>query len=101
MWSCHAWGQMVQVQMSFNAPTPQLQPLPIMGLMCQWSLDFVGSLNLIIWHNLYVLVMIEHFLKWLVMWLSIHSNEGIAYAFIDKMLSKFSNLAEVLIDQGT
>jgi len=45
--------------------------------------------------------MIKHFSKWLVVWLSTHSNEGIAYAFIDKMFSKFGNLAKVLIDQDT
>jgi hypothetical protein len=35
------------------------------------------------------------------MWLSAHNNEGIAYAFIDKMFNKFGNLVEVLIEQGT
>jgi hypothetical protein len=35
-----------QVQASFNAPTPHLQPLPIMGLGYQWSLDFLRQLSL-------------------------------------------------------
>jgi hypothetical protein len=54
-----------QVHASINMPTPQLQPLPIMGLGYQWNLDFASPLNLTPRHNRYVLVMIEHFSKWL------------------------------------
>jgi hypothetical protein len=53
------------VRASFNAPMPQLQPLPIMGLGYRWSLDFVGPLPVTPRHNKYVLVMIEHFSKWI------------------------------------
>jgi hypothetical protein len=49
--------------MSFNAPTPHLQPLPIMGLGYQWNLDFSNPLNLTMGHNQYILIMIEHFSK--------------------------------------
>jgi hypothetical protein len=35
-----------QIWASFNTPTPQLQPLLIMGLGYQWSLDFASPLNL-------------------------------------------------------
>ena len=35
-----------RVRASFNAPTPQLHPLPIMGLGYRWSLDFAGPLPL-------------------------------------------------------
>jgi hypothetical protein len=35
-------------------------------LRYQWSLDFVGPLKLIMWHNWYVLIMIEHFSKWFI-----------------------------------
>jgi hypothetical protein len=72
------WGMQLQVQAlvaqcvvcdrvraSFNAPMPQLQPLPIMGLGYRWSLDFVGSLPVTPRYNKYVLVMIEHFSKWI------------------------------------
>jgi hypothetical protein len=47
-----------KVKASFNAPTPQLHPLPIMGLGYHWNLDFVGPLPLTIQHNKYVLVMV-------------------------------------------
>ncbi len=36
-----------EVQASFNAPTPHLQPLRIMGLGYRWSLDFVDPW---VWH---------------------------------------------------
>jgi hypothetical protein len=52
-----------RVRASFNAPTPTLQPLPIMGLGYRWSLDFAGPLPVTKNHNKYVLVMIEHFSK--------------------------------------
>jgi hypothetical protein len=46
--------------------------------------------------------MIEHFSKWLeLVPLLDCSSEGVAYAFLDKMLNKFGVLVEVLTDQGT
>jgi hypothetical protein len=67
-----------------------LQVLLIMWFGYWWSLDFVDSLNLIIWHNQYVLVMIEYFLKWLeLVPLLNQNNEKIVYAFKNKMFSRF------------
>jgi hypothetical protein len=52
-----------------------------MGLGYQWSLDFVNPLNLTTRHNLYVLVMIEHFSKWLELVLLLDYNNAVdAYA---------------------
>jgi transposase-like protein len=46
--------------------------------------------------------MIKHFSKWLKMVpLSNHSNEGVTYAFFNKILNRFGALAKVIIDQGT
>jgi len=36
-----------------------------LGFEYQWNLDFIGPLNLIVFHNQYVLVMIKHFFKWI------------------------------------
>jgi hypothetical protein len=45
--------------------------------------------------------MIEHFSKWLdLMPLPDCNNEGVAYAFLDKVCNKFGALVKVLIDQG-
>jgi hypothetical protein len=45
-----------RVRALFSASTPQLHPLPIMGLGYRWNLDFAGPLPLTIQHNRYVLV---------------------------------------------
>jgi len=45
--------------------------------------------------------MIEHFSKWLeLVSLLDHSSEGAAYAFLDRVLSRFGALAKVVINQG-
>ena len=91
-----------RVRASFNAPTPQLHPLPIMGLGYQWSLDFVGPLPLTKHCNQYVLVMVEHFSKWIeLVALPDRESEGSAFAFLDRVLSHFGAPAQVLTDQGT
>jgi hypothetical protein len=73
-----------------------------MGLRYQWSLDFSRPLNLSIHHNWYVVVMIEHFFKFFeLVTLWDKSNERVAYAFLDQVLSRFSASIEVFIDQGT
>jgi hypothetical protein len=46
--------------------------------------------------------MVEHFSKWIELVPSPDkSSEGIAYAFLDRVLSHFGALAEVVIDQST
>jgi transposase-like protein len=73
-----------------------------MGLGYRWSLDFAGPLPLTVRHNKYVLVMVEHFSKWIELVPSPNkSSEGVAYAFLDRVLSHFGAPAEVLTDQGT
>jgi transposase-like protein len=45
--------------------------------------------------------MVEHVSKWIELVLSPDkSNKGVAYAFLDRVLSHFGAPAEVLIDQG-
>ncbi len=59
-------------------------------------------LNLMVRHNKYVLVMVEHFSKWIELVPSPDkSSEGVVYAFLDRVLSHFGALVEVLINQGT
>ncbi len=90
-----------RVRASFNALTPQLHPLPIMGLGYHLSLDFAGPLPLTVWHNRYVLVMVEHFSKWIELVPSLDkSSKGVVYAFLDRVFSHFSAPAEVLTNQG-
>ena len=90
-----------RVWASFNAPTSTLQPLPIMGLGYRWSLDFAGPLPITKRHNKYVLVMIEHFSKWIeLVALPDKFSERVAYAFLNRVLSRFGAPSEVLTDQG-
>jgi hypothetical protein len=73
-----------------------------MGLGYRWSLDFAGPLPLTVRHNKYVLVMVEHFSKWTKLVPSLDkSNEGVPYAFLDKVFNHFGAPVEVLINQGT
>jgi hypothetical protein len=70
-----------------------------MGLDYRWSLDFVGPLPVTPRHNKYVLVMIEHFSKWIeLVALPNKFNEGATYSFLDRVLSGFGAPAEVLTD---
>ena len=88
-----------RVRASFNAPSPHLHPLPIMGLGYRWSLDFTGPLPLTMCHNKVVLVMVEHFSKWIeLVALLDKGSEGAAIAFLDRVLSHFGAPIEVLTD---
>ncbi len=61
----------------------------------------MGPLPLMVRHNRYVLVMVEHFFKWIELVPSLDkSNKGVAYAFLDRVLSHFGAPAKVLTDQG-
>ena len=53
------------VKSSFNILSPQLQPLPIMGLDYCWSIDFAGPLVVTPLGAKYMLVMVEHFSKYI------------------------------------
>jgi len=73
-----------------------------MGLGYRWSLDFAGTLSLTPRYNQYVLIMIKHFSKCLELRpLPDCSSEGVAYAFLDKILSTFGALTDVFTNQGT
>jgi hypothetical protein len=74
-------------------------PLWLLGY--RWSLDFAGPLPVTPRHNKYVLVMIEHFSKWIELVALLDKfSEGAAYSFLDRVLSHFGAPAEVLTDQG-
>lgn len=69
---------------SFNAPTPELHPLFIMGFELLLEYAFCGPLPLTIRHCWYVLMMIMHVFKWIeLVALLDNVNEEAAYAFLD------------------
>jgi hypothetical protein len=70
-----------------------------MGLGYQWSLIFTRSFNLIVHFNQCVLIIIEQFSKWIELTpLQNKSGEGVAYAFLDQVLSRFGAPTKVLMD---
>ena len=90
-----------RVRSSFNNLSPQLRPLHIMGLGYRWSLDFAGPLLPTPRGAKYVLVMVEHFSKWIeLVALPQNSSESAVVAFLDRVLARFGASAEVLTDQG-
>ena len=53
-----------RVRASFVPRTEVLHPLPIMGMFYCWSVKLAGPLPKSKGGNVYVMVMIEHFSKW-------------------------------------
>ena len=78
------------VRSSFNTLLPQLKPLPIMGLGYRWSLDFAGLLPPTPRGAKSVLVVVEHFSKWIeLVALPQNSSEFAAATFLDRVLARF------------
>ena len=70
-----------------------------MDLGYRWSLDFGGPLSITKRYNKYILVIIEHFSKWIELVALLDKfSEGGAYAFVDRIVSRFEAPTEVLID---
>jgi hypothetical protein len=88
-----------RVRSSFNTLSPQLQPLPIMGLGYRWSLDFARPLIVTPRGAKCVLVMVEHFSKCIEL-VALPQNyaELAAAAFLDRVLACFGAPAEVLTE---
>ena len=81
--------------------SPQLQPLSIMGLSYRRSLDFAFFLVITPCRAKYVLVMVEHFNKWIdFIALLQNPTELAATTYLDHMLPHFGAPAKVLTDQG-
>ena len=95
--SCQACDR---VKASFNVKDSVLKPLPIMGLGYRWSCDLAGPLPPSKAGNQYIMVMIEHFSKWLELTpLKASTSAETAKAFL-AVCTHFGAPAEVLTDQG-
>jgi hypothetical protein len=95
---CGVWSSTCIIQ---HTNTPIITLIDY-GARLLMELGFTEPLNLTPRHNRYVLVMIKQFSKWLGLVPLLNcSNEGVAYAFSNRMLNMFGVLAEVFIDQGT
>ena len=72
-----------------------------MGLGYHWSLDFAGPLVVTPRGTKYMLVMVEHFSKWIeLVALPQNSAKLATTSFLDRVLARFRVPVEVLTDQG-
>ena len=87
---------------NFNAALPSLQPLPVMGLFYRWSVDLTGPFPTSRSGMRYVMVMIEHYSKFVEL-AAIPAKEAVhtAAAFRSRVLCRYGAMAEVVTDQGT
>jgi hypothetical protein len=90
-----------RAQAAFNAKHPTLQPLPIKGLFYRWGLDFAGPLPESQGGNKYVLVMVEHFSKTIILTPTRDKEPStVAAAFTREVLTRFAACAEVVTEGG-
>ncbi|GAQ89224.1 hypothetical protein KFL_005000010, partial [Klebsormidium nitens] len=90
-----------RVKAAFNVKHPTLQPLPIKGLFYRWGLDFAGPLPKSSRGQQYVLVMVEHFSKTIILAPTQDKEPGtVAGVFTREVLTRFGACAEVVTDRG-
>jgi hypothetical protein len=87
---------------SFSFRQLTLSPLPIQGMFYCWSCDLVGELPQTFKGNVYIMILIEHFSKWVeLIGLPNKSLHNTSKAFLQQVLSRFRACVECLIDQGS
>jgi hypothetical protein len=87
-----------RVNASFEVRDTVLKPLPIMGLFYRWGVNLCKMLHTSEDGDKYVVVMIEHFTKWVEL-----VPEKLSFytaAALKGVLTRFGAPAEVLTDQG-
>jgi transposase InsO family protein len=91
-----------RVNLAFNAQSPQLQPLPIMGMFYRWGCDLCGPFVLSRSGNTYAMICVEYYSKHVeLVCLPDKKAKTTATAFLTHVLSRFGSCAEVVTDQGT
>jgi hypothetical protein len=67
----------------------------------RWSCDLAGKLPQTSRDNVYIMIMIEHFSKWVeLVALPNKSSHSTNHAFLQQVLSRFGACAECLTNQG-
>jgi hypothetical protein len=90
----------VKTYLSFQQLT--LFPLPIQGMFYRWSCYLAGELPQTSKGNVYIMIMIEHFSKWVeLVALPDKSSHNTSQAFLRQVLSKFGACVECFTDQGS
>jgi len=91
-----------KVRTSFSSRQLTLSPFPIQGMFYHWSCDLVGELPQTSKNNVYIMIMIEHFSKWVeLVALPDKSSHSTSQAFLQQVLSRFGACVEYFTDQGS
>ena len=86
---------------NFGAFTPQLQPLPVMGMFYRWHVDLAGPFPLSTMSNKYVMVCVEAFSKHAeLIPIPNKAASTTTFAFLHNVLARYGACAEVVTDQG-
>jgi hypothetical protein len=79
-----------------------VSPLTIHGMFYHWSCDLIRELPQTYRGNVYIMIMIEHFSKWVkLVALPNKSSHNINHDFLQQVLSRFWACAKCLTDQGS
>jgi transposase InsO family protein len=79
-----------------------LPPLPIQGMFYRWSCDLAGKLPQTSKGNVYIMIMIEYFSKWVeIVALPDKSSHSTNQAFLQHVISRFGACVECLTYQGS
>jgi DNA polymerase III alpha subunit len=89
-----------QAKASFEVKDPQLKPLSIMDMFYRWGVDLCKMPVTSKDGNNYVVVMIEHFTKWVELVLIPEKFSKYTAEALKRVLTMFGAPAEVLTDQG-
>jgi hypothetical protein len=89
-----------RVRATFEVQDTVLKPLPIMGLFYRWVVDLCKMPHTFEDGNKYVVVMIEHFTKWVELVPIPEKSSFYIAAALKGVLTRFGAPAEVLTDQG-
>jgi hypothetical protein len=79
-----------------------LSPFPIQGKFYRWSCGLARDLPHTSRANIYIMIMIEHFSKWVeLVALPDKSSHNTSHVFLQQVLSRFGACVKCLIDQGS
>ncbi len=95
-------NNVIEWKISFSFRQFTLFPLPIQGMFYRWSCDLIGELPQTSKGNVYNMIMIEHFSKWVKLIALLDKSSHITnQAFLQQVLSRFGACAECLTNQGS
>jgi hypothetical protein len=89
-----------RVKANFEVKDPTLKPLPIMGMFYEWGVDLCKMPFKSVSGNRYVVVMIEHFSKWIELVPIPETTSHHTAAALRGVLCRYGAPAEVLTDEG-